>query len=153
MDLLVNAQNLVHILVDVIRRLNLHLGLALWYSCLCHEDSEPTAAARSSIARPAIKASSWLSLISMLMICTGLLNSPPRFSKSIRWSKLTRRRQVVKRTVANSVVTSLLTSNNNIGDLLTFLPPFGRQFDLPVPVKHLKQTASGVPTTEISTQL
>lgn len=44
--------------------------------------SKLTAAARSSIAFPAISASSWLSLISILIICTGLLNSPPRPRRS-----------------------------------------------------------------------
>lgn len=42
-----------------------------------------TAAARSSIAFPAISASSWLSLISILITCTGLLYSPPRLSRSV----------------------------------------------------------------------
>jgi hypothetical protein len=41
-----------------------------------------TAVAKSSIALPAMRASSWLSLISTLMICTTRLNSPPRDSKS-----------------------------------------------------------------------
>lgn len=43
-----------------------------------------TAAARSNMAFPAIKASSWLSLISIFMTWTGLLKSPPRERRSTR---------------------------------------------------------------------
>ncbi len=41
-----------------------------------------TAVAKSSIALPAIRASSWLSLISTLIMCTTRLNSLPRESRS-----------------------------------------------------------------------
>ena len=40
-------------------------------------------------------------------------------------------------TVANSVITAFLTGDNDIRDLLTLLPSFGREFDLPVPIEHL----------------
>lgn len=47
-------------------------------------------------------------------------------------------------TITNSIVTPLLTSDNDVGNLFTFLPPFRCQFDLPVPVKHLQQTTGRV---------
>jgi len=40
-------------------------------------------------------------------------------------------------TIADGIITSLLTSDNDISDLLTLLPSFRCQFDLPIPIKHL----------------
>ena len=47
-------------------------------------------------------------------------------------------------TVANSIITPLLAGDNNIRDLLTLLPSFGCQFNIPVPIEHLQQTAGRV---------
>ena len=84
MFLLLRLQNLVNAFINVFR------CFYLTFHCLASLISKigfwPTAAAKSSIAFPAIRASSWLSLISILIMCTGLLNSPPRVSRSIkRW--------------------------------------------------------------------
>lgn len=52
-----------------------------------HSQNKPiklTAAANSNIALPAKWASSWLSLISMFIMCTGWLNSPPRVNRSVK---------------------------------------------------------------------
>ena len=41
-------------------------------------------------------------------------------------------------TIANSIITSLLTSDDDIGDLFTLLPSFRCQFHFPIPIEHLQ---------------
>ena len=53
-------------------------------------------------------------------------------------------------TVANGIVTPLLTSDNDVGNLFTLLPSFRRKFDLPIPIKHLQQATGRVPTSRMS---
>jgi len=80
--LLLDLENLVDAFVDVVCSFNLN-GLLVRNFFKKYEERETrTAAARSIMAFPAIHASSWLSLISMFMMCTGLLNSPPRTNRS-----------------------------------------------------------------------
>lgn len=84
MLLLMGLQNAVNLLVYVICSFDLKAGQSVKFEQAAHgwNGPERTAAARSTIALPAICASSWLSLISMLMTCTGLLYSPPLASRS-----------------------------------------------------------------------
>lgn len=56
-------------------------------------------------------------------------------------------------TIANSIITPLLTSNNDISDLLALLPSFRCKFDLPIAVEHLQQTASRVSKAGMSLHL
>lgn len=78
MFFLLQFQYLINIFIDILCFFDLfQLVLRLW-----HLYDPLTAVAKSIIAFPAIKASSWLSLISILIIWTGLLNSPPRNRRS-----------------------------------------------------------------------
>lgn len=72
----------IDFLVDVACAFNLSQPLDEDLYILALDRIFLTAAARSTMAFPAICASSWLSLISMLMTCTGLLKSPPRVNRS-----------------------------------------------------------------------
>jgi hypothetical protein len=62
----------------------------------------------------------------------------------LAWLEFTSRVKDLPLTIANSIVTSLLTSDNDISDLLTLLPSFRCQFNLPVPIKHLQQATGRV---------
>jgi len=51
-------------------------------------------------------------------------------------------------TIANSIVTSFLASDDDISNLLALLPSFRRQLDLPIPIEHLEQATGRVSKTQ-----
>jgi len=113
-----------------------------------------TAEAKSIIAFPAIKASSWLSLISMLITWTGLLNSPPRVRRSSRLRQKIFQVVVLSTlTVADGIKTSFFTSYHNISHRFALLPPLRRQLDMPIPIKHWKEPICSVSATALSVNL
>ena len=68
------------------------------------------------------------------------------------WSELIPQVKDLKPTIANGIVAPLFTSNDDISDLLTFLPSFGCQFYLPVSIKHLQQATSRISKAGMSLQ-
>jgi hypothetical protein len=96
-----------------------------------------TAAAKSNIALPAMRASSWLSLISTLIMCTTRLNSLPRESRSIHalLSYLVSRRRGL--TIADGVKAPFLAGDHNIRHRLAVLPSFWGTLYVSITVKHL----------------
>jgi hypothetical protein len=114
---------------------------------LARENEAPrhTAAARSRMARPAMAASSWLSLISMLITCTIRLKSPPRESRSAGILLSRMLKDVLEpRTVAYTVEATLLTRDYDIRDRPRFLPPLWRALNLPISIEHLQEAVGGV---------
>ena len=104
-----------------------------------------TAEAKSIIAFPAIRASSWLSLISMLITWTGLLNSPPRVRRSSRLrQKICQVAVLSMLTVADGIKTSFFASYHNIGHCFALLPPLRRQLDMSIPIEHWKEPVCSV---------
>lgn len=83
------------------------------------------------------------------MMCTDLLNSPPRLSRS-SWPswRLHLKSRGFTLTVANGIVTSFLTSNDDISNLFALLPSFRCQLDLPIPIEHLQQATGRVSKTQ-----
>jgi hypothetical protein len=91
-----------------------------------------------------------LSLISMLITWTGLLNSPPRVRRSSRLrQKIFKVAVLSMLTVADGIKTSFFASYHNISYCFALLPSLRCQLDVPIPIKHWKEPVCCVSATAL----
>ena len=100
-----------------------------------------TISARERMALAAFCASSWLSLISTLIICTGRFSSCRRLNRSDTCVSFfhCQTDQDCVRTLANAVEAALFTCDNNIWDAATLLPALRGWFNVPITIQHRQE--------------
>lgn len=148
MLLLVCLQDLFHVLVDVVRGLDL-------------SKTARSAAARKQKAVETYRGRQvhdrFPSDVSLLMVILNLNVNDMDRSVEVSSSgqqicpKISRHeecRMTRVPTIADRVETSFFTGNDDVCDCLALLPPFWRQFYSSVPVKHLQKPVCGVTTVD-----
>lgn len=143
MALLLYSEDFSHVLIEIVGRFDLcQVNYVIPGAVVKVE--KLTAAARSWIARPAFKASSWLSLISTLITCTGRLDSPPRLSRSDFKVRLRDDRVVLKPTFTYCVKAPFLACYDYVCLSPVVLPSLWCPFYLPVSIQHFQESISFV---------